>query len=307
MQSLSIHSIAGGQEAPFDALKDTIFSTLHVANIGIVTSIDNGLLTVKPIINERAVSTDGTTQWLDLPEIPDTPYIGNTPKAGDAVLLIFCDSDISGWLKNGGTDTNNNPATQNQEILRMHSLSNAVAITGVHSQSTGYVTSTSYTDITASTANNGTGVSDALIAFIESWEGAYQNWYDDGFGTQTIGYGHTGALPSGYAAPLSSAQMTSLLSSDLTSYIASVNSTFSGYTLSQNQFDACVSFAYNMGPSALASSTLAKDIKAGVSSDILKKDFDAWSMAGGQTVLGLLYRRDAEWAMFCNNQYLANG
>jgi lysozyme len=297
---------SGSQEAVFDKFKESIFSDLHVATIGVVTALDSitGLPTVKPIINERIVQSDGTITWQEYPEIPDTPYIGNAPSVGSSVLLIFCDHDLSSWLSSAGTDTSGTPTPQNQEILRSHSLSNAVAITGLVTSSTASsaITYASITD--ASTANNGTGVSDALVKFIERYEGCVLDWYDDGYGNQTIGYGHTGSLPAGYTAPLTQATAESLLQYDLTSRIASVQSIFSDHTLTQNQFDALVDFVFNLGSGNLSGSTLAANIKAGASSEVLKVGFEAYCHANGKVVAGLVKRRDAEWAMFCNNQYL---
>jgi len=301
---------SGSQEAIFDKFKESIFSDLHVATIGIVTALDatTGLPTVKPLINERLVQSNGTTTWQEFPEIPDTPYVGSAPSVGDQVLLIFCDYDLSGWLSGYGTDESGNLTPQNQEILRSHSLSNAVAITGLVTASTSApaITYTAITD--ATTTDNGTGVSNALLKFVESYEGFSATWYNLGDGTYTIGYGYTSTtqtLPSGWTAPLTEETAESLLNYVLENrYIPSVQSTFSGYTLTQNQFDSMVSFAYNLGS---VQSALAKAVKAGTTGTELKDVFELYCHAkinGKVKVLpGLLKRRDAEWRIFVYGDY----
>lgn len=207
---------SGSQEAVFDKFKESIFADLHVATIGVVTALDaaTGLPTVKPIINERIVQNDGTVTWQEYPEIPDTPYIGNAPSVGSSVLLIFCDHDLSSWLSSAGTDTSGNPTPRNQEILRSHSLSNAVAITGLVTSATSSSAIT-YSKITnEDKTNNGTGVSNALVKFLENYEGYRADWYNLGDGTYTIGYGYTSktqTLPSGWTAPLTQETAGSLL------------------------------------------------------------------------------------------------
>jgi GH24 family phage-related lysozyme (muramidase) len=67
--------------------------------------------------------------------------------------------------------------------------------------------------------------------------------------------------------------------------------------LTQNRFDALISFTYNLGGSALASSTLlkklnAKDYKGAAA------EFPKWNKAGGKVVSGLTKRRDAEMELF---------
>lgn len=299
---------SGADLVKYDKFREEIFADLHVGTIGVVKAISGSLLTVKPIISERAVADDGTISWLDLPSIEDVPYVGNEPKVGDSVVLLFLDCDISSWINHGGTAADGTtPTQQQQQILQYHSINNAVAICGFGSPNANVTKPANFGSISGSTTDNGIGVSDALVSFIKSWEGSYANWYNDCGGTPTIGYGHTGALPSEYTPPLSDTQQTSLLEDDLGSYISAVRSQFSGVTLNQHQFDALVDFAYNLGPGALNKSTLKQDIIAGADSGKLKQDFEAYSHVGSKLVTGLLHRRDAEWAMFCNAQYLSNG
>lgn len=67
--------------------------------------------------------------------------------------------------------------------------------------------------------------------------------------------------------------------------------------LTQGQFDALVSFAYNVGSRALSTSTLLKKLNAG---DIkgAADEFLRWNKAGGKVMNGLTRRREAERALF---------
>lgn len=67
--------------------------------------------------------------------------------------------------------------------------------------------------------------------------------------------------------------------------------------LDQNQFDALVSFSYNLGGGALQASTLRRNILAG-DMEAAAREFDRWIFAGGKKQRGLIRRRAAERALF---------
>ena len=62
----------------------------------------------------------------------------------------------------------------------------------------------------------------------------------------------------------------------------------------QNQFDALVSFAYNLGNGALKGSTLLKKVNANPNDIAIKKEFLKWVNAGGKRLQGLVNRRTEE-------------
>ena len=299
------------EQAKFDKFGENLQSTIHCADIGVITAVGaDGLLSVRPIIKERIVGSDGKTQWMEFPEIPDTPYIavsGVQPAVNDSVLLIYCDRDFSGWLKNGGVNAGGTVTSQNQEILRSHALSNAVAIVGFGANSN-IVPSVAYGKISSSTTPTDIGVSQALIDMIKNWEGFVATPYQDSGGVWTIGYGHTFTPPWTGSNPLSEAEGEVLLKQDIAPRVQSVLSKFSGLTFSQNQIDALTSFVYNAGAGNLDNSGLTDDIRNGASADKLKTDFEQISHDHqGHLLPGLVYRRDAEWAMYVNGSYLSNG
>ena len=87
-----------------------------------------------------------------------------------------------------------------------------------------------------------------------------------------------------------------MLQQDLTVRESMINSL--GLTLTQNQFDALVSFCYNIGFANLKSSTLLKRIKAKASENIIRFEFSKWKYSDGEILPGLVKRRSAEADLF---------
>ena len=102
-------------------------------------------------------------------------------------------------------------------------------------------------------------ISDAGKKFIEEAEGLRLKAYQDSVGVWTIGYGHTDGVKAGQV--ITQARAEELLSNDLERFEAAVRAIAPKTT--QGQFDAFVSFAFNLGEGALARSTLLKLHNAG--------------------------------------------
>jgi lysozyme len=79
----------------------------------------------------------------------------------------------------------------------------------------------------------------------------------------------------------------------LDTYEKSVDS-FCRDDINQNQFDALVSFAYNLGVGNLKSSTLLKKVNANPSDPTIRDEFMKWVNGGGKKLPGLVKRRQAE-------------
>lgn len=151
-------------------------------------------------------------------------------------------------------------------------------------------------------------VSDACIDFIKSWEGYYGTPYRDEVGVLTLGYGMTGEEIAGISE-ITEEQATSMLKDWINNKYAPVikaDLDNKGIDLTQNEFDALVSFAYNCGTGGLLNSTLYKRICQGVRDNSLIANFQAWSSGGGQRIEGLYRRRTKEAAMFLNGDYTGN-
>lgn len=115
----------------------------------------------------------------------------------------------------------------------------------------------------------------------------------------TIGYGHTGPDVTP-AMTITAARAASLFDADLAPIEDRLNAwlTADGLTLTQGQFDALCSFAFNLGLSALRGSTLWRKIIANPADPSIPAEFARWVYAtqGGKKIKlpGLVNRRQAE-------------
>ena len=110
----------------------------------------------------------------------------------------------------------------------------------------------------------------------------------------TIGVGHTGPdVRQGMT--ITRDQSQALLARDLARFEAAVNRLAPRTT--QMQFDALVSFAFNLGAAALARSTLLRLHNAG-EMDAAAREFGKWNKAGGKVLPGLTARRGAEARLY---------
>ena len=112
-------------------------------------------------------------------------------------------------------------------------------------------------------------------------------------GVVTVGVGHTG--PDVHMnMTITQAEADRLLAGDLDRFEKAVVDLID-VSLTQNEFDATVSFAFNCGAGALADSTFRKRINAGEDkATCFKEEFPRWTSGG---MAGLVRRRDAEVAL----------
>ena len=145
------------------------------------------------------------------------------------------------------------------------------------------------------TAISATAISVAGITAIQNSEGVSHTAYPDIIGVPTICTGHTGPeVRLGQRA--TSEQCTKVLMEDLMSSENAVRSCVK-VPISQNQFDALTSFAFNVGGGALCRSMLVRKLNAGDCKGAAG-EFPKWSYAGGKQVKGLLVRRRREMTTF---------
>lgn len=136
--------------------------------------------------------------------------------------------------------------------------------------------------------------SEGGIELIKQFEGFRAKAYLCPAGVATIGYGHTGGVAMGDTIDEDEAE--ALLEADLRRFERSV-ARLVGVPLSQGQFDALVSFTFNLGGGALQRSTLRQKLNRG-DYDGAAREFPKWCRAGGVKLAGLLRRRQAEMEMF---------
>ena len=138
-------------------------------------------------------------------------------------------------------------------------------------------------------------VSEVLIEKLKEFEGFRRDAYRDEAGVLTIGYGHTGKdVREGDRLTTYGAEQLLLI--DLQEHEAAVRRLHVART--QGQFDALVSFVFNLGIERLQGSTLLKVIRHGGSHDQIQREFKRWVYAGGKKLRGLERRRDWEARRF---------
>jgi lysozyme len=134
------------------------------------------------------------------------------------------------------------------------------------------------------------------LAIIKKHEGLRLSSYLCPAGVPTIGYGNT-RYPDGRKVILgeklsSEKEATQLLLASLQSFEAAVNRHLPN--LNQCQFDALVSFTYNVGTGAFIKSTLLKKAKVNASDPSIVDEFQKWVRGGGKVLPGLVTRRREE-------------
>ncbi|RYE00934.1 MAG: lysozyme [Sphingobacteriales bacterium] len=137
--------------------------------------------------------------------------------------------------------------------------------------------------------------------FIKSHEGFKLTAYQDSAGIWTIGYGSILYEDRSKVKPgdnITPDRAETLLAMEVEEKSESVKRMIQNPQLNQNQFDALVSFAYNVGTEALRSSTLLKRVNANPSDPSIREAFLMWNKAhvDGKLVEidGLTKRRDEE-------------
>ena len=132
------------------------------------------------------------------------------------------------------------------------------------------------------------------IDLIKKFEGCRLKAYKCPANVWTIGYGHTGNVKPNDV--ITQEQAEELLKRDLISFENSVSKLIK-IAVTQNEFDALVSFAFNVGVGALANSTLLKLLNAGNKKGAAEQ-FSRWVYAGNKVLEGLIKRRNAEKDLF---------
>ena len=140
-------------------------------------------------------------------------------------------------------------------------------------------------------------------AFIARFEGFRGQLYNDAANHCTIGYGHlvhhgpiNGSEPAEFRKGISQERALELLRADAAKAAAEIARSVK-VPLEQHQFDALVSFAFNVGNGAFRDSTLLRLLNEG-RYDAVEAQLARWNKAGGKTLQGLVNRRAAEAKLF---------
>ena len=144
-------------------------------------------------------------------------------------------------------------------------------------------------------------LSDNGVDFIKGYEGFSEVPYLDVVGVPTIGFGTT-HYEDRRAVKLSDPDMNSyeatrVLRDEVDRVYGHAVNTYVQVDVTQNQFDALVSFTYNEGPTAFKASHLLRYLNEG---NCIKaaNEFPKWTRAGLTHYAGLAKRREAERKLF---------
>jgi lysozyme len=137
-------------------------------------------------------------------------------------------------------------------------------------------------------------ISQQGVELIKHFEGCRLEAYLCPAGIWTIGYGHTLDVKEGDRVDQEAAE--AFLIEDLEEFEDRVQRLVE-VDLSQDQFDALVSWTFNLGYGNLAASTLLAKLNDGLYDEV-PEQIKRWTRAGGRVLEGLVKRRNAEAALW---------
>lgn len=138
--------------------------------------------------------------------------------------------------------------------------------------------------------------SESGLNLIKKWEGFRSSWYRCPAGLKTIGYGHV-ALKGDDFPHVTEEEATELLKKDIAEREKQLNSL--ELDIVQNEFDALMSFIYNIGYGAFLGSTVCKALKNN-DRDTATRWWAKW--IGKPPLPGLINRRKEEIELFNNGE-----
>ena len=136
--------------------------------------------------------------------------------------------------------------------------------------------------------------SENAYSLIRQFEGLRLTAYRCPAGIWTVGYGHTSGVVPGMA--ITKEQAGKFLKKDIETAENIVNAECSN--LRQCQFDALVSFVFNVGGGNFRKSTLLKKVNTNPDDNSIMDEFLRWVYAGGKVLIGLQRRRLAEMKLY---------
>ena len=143
--------------------------------------------------------------------------------------------------------------------------------------------------------------SDNGIRLIQEFEGLRLTSYLCSAGVATIGYGATFYQDGSkvkLGQTITNTQANQLLKDHLKEFEAAVIGLLNTTKVNQNQFDALVSFCFNLGAANLAKAQRLMFIKANPNDPKIAAEFAKWNRAGGEVSRGLVRRRKKEAELY---------
>ncbi len=136
--------------------------------------------------------------------------------------------------------------------------------------------------------------SKAAYTLIQQFEGLKLRAYKCPGGVWTVGYGHTSGVREGMTVTPSEAD--ELLAEDVEQCEKQINSL--NLSLNQNQFDALISFLFNVGFGNFSKSTLLMKVKINPYDNSIADEFARWVYSKGKKLSGLQRRRTSEIKLY---------
>lgn len=139
-------------------------------------------------------------------------------------------------------------------------------------------------------------VSNEMTQKIKKFEGYLARAYQDVVGVWTIGYGNTyyaDGTKVKEGDTITRAEAEELFAEILDQFSSKVSGTITS-RVNQCQFDALVSFTYNVGIGNLKKSTLLRKVNMNPDDESIRDEFMKWTKAGGKVYNGLVKRRKDE-------------
>ena len=148
---------------------------------------------------------------------------------------------------------------------------------------------------------NDMGLSSRGAQLIQKWEGYHEVAYPCSAGVWTIGWGHTRSVEPGDTCTRAEAEEmfeedVEWAIDDTAAYLLDAGPR----RLTQNEFDALVSWVFNIGTTQMKSSTLRKRIQEGDYDDV-PAQLRRWNKVKGEVSNGLVNRREEEVALWLDN------
>ena len=143
-------------------------------------------------------------------------------------------------------------------------------------------------------------ISQEGLSLIKKFEGCELKAYRCPANVLTIGYGITKNVTENME--ISQEEADEMLNEEITEYEEYVNNMVK-VPLEQNQFDSLCAWVFNLGPTNLEKSTLLKLLNAG-DYHLIPSQIRRWNKAGGETLKGLIRRREAESLLFEGKEWV---
>lgn len=134
-------------------------------------------------------------------------------------------------------------------------------------------------------------LSASALVGIATWEGFSSKAYQDIVGIWTIGFGTTEGVKQGQTIDPVKALQRKM--TDVQKFEGAIKQCVR-VPLHQHEYDAYLSLAYNIGPTAFCNSTLVRRLNQ-EQYDLACREILRWDKAGGKAVRGLTLRREAEY------------